>query len=455
MNETAPGPVPAAVSAGTALPPAPDSRSAGRSFRRLVRHPWRLAAVAALLVLIGAGAVLIGVESWALYQFRAARAAAERYHNLEAREHLKACLAVWPHDPATLILAARTARRLGAFDEADHFLDQCSGVRGNEDLALERDLLQAARGDVDPVRPIAQRMVQADHPAAPLLLEAMAAGYLVSYRLREAAYVLDLWRERQPDNTQALLLQALLDADAERYDDAIAQLCRVVELDPDHYEARQRLAGFLLVLGHAADALPHLEYLRRQRPDDLAVQVHLAHCQDLLGHQDEAVKLLDGVLAREPHLPEALAERGKLALRDGQLDQAEAWLREAAEREPSDYEAHYQLHQCLTQNGKPEEARQVQAQLKQIDADLKRLHEIITVDMAQRPHDAALHYEAGMIALRTGAVPDAVRWFDSALREDPHYGPAHQALADYYEKIGESTRAARHRDQVPQAAPQR
>jgi uncharacterized protein HemY len=84
--------------------------------------------------------------------------------------------------------------------------------------------------------------------------------------------------------------------------------------------------------------------------------------------------------------------------------------------------------------------------MKQIDADLKRLHEIITADMVQRPHNAALHYEAGMIALRTGAVPDAVRWFESALREDPRHGPSHQALADYYEGIGEPARAAQHRE---------
>jgi predicted Zn-dependent protease len=415
-------------------------------FFRLIRRPWRVLAVAVLMVLIAAGGVLIGVESWALYHFRAARAATERYHNREARQHLEEYLRVWPHDPNALILAARTARRLGALDEAERFLDECSGVRGGEELALERSMLQAAGGDVDSVHSLAQRMLAENHPAAPLILEALASGYLVSYRLQEAAYVLGLWLERQPENTQAILMQSMLDIDRDRYEDAVAKLRQVVELDPEHAEARQRLADFLVELGHATEALPHLEQLRRKAPADVQVQLTLARCQNLLGRQDLAKKILDDVLARQPHFPPALAERGKLAMQDGQLDQAEAWLRDAAEGEPGDLPVRHHLYQCLTQNGKPEGAAEVQVQMRQIDADLKRIHEIITVDMKQRPHDAALHYEAGMIALRTGAAGDAVRLFESALREDPRHGPTHQALADYYERIGEPARAAGHRE---------
>jgi hypothetical protein len=51
----------------------------------------------------------------------------------------------------------------------------------------------------------------------------------------------------------------------------------------------------------------------------------------------------------------------------------------------------------------------------------------------------------GEILLRFGLPDEAVRWFHSALRQDERYAPAHEALASYYEHIGQPGRAARHR----------
>jgi tetratricopeptide (TPR) repeat protein len=401
--------------------------------------------VLVLLTLAGAGAALAGVEGWALYHFRAARLAVERYHNLEAQEHLAACLHVWPHDTATLLLAARTARRMGAFDEAEVLLDRCRDRTGNEDLALERLLLQTMRGDVDGAGKVCRDLVEKDHPATPLVLEALAYGFMNMYRVQEAAFVLHVWLERQPDNTQALVLQGVLFANGGRHDDATATFAHVLELDPQHDEARLRLANLLVDLGHARDALPHLEYLRRRQPDSMELQVTLARCRDLLGEQEEAEKILDDVLARQPDYPAALAERGKLALRDGQMADAERLLRDAAARQPGDYQLHYRLYLVLKQNGKADEAREEQELMKRLEADLRRINEIMTRQMQLTPHDPALHCEVGTLTMRSGTPREAERWFLSALKEDPDYAPAHKALADYYQRIGNLREAARHR----------
>jgi tetratricopeptide (TPR) repeat protein len=408
-------------------------------------------AALALLALSAGGAGLAGIHLWAMYHFRAGRAAVERCHNREAQRHLNACLRVWPHNPDTLILAARTARRMGAMTEADSFLDACHGLKGDDDLALERLLLQAARGEGDRVQKVCLAMVKDNHPATPLILEALAYGYITMYRLQEASFALTVWMDRQPDSPQAYLLRGILYTYADRVDDALADFRHVLELDPEHDEVRLRLASALLDRGQGAEALPHFEYLRQRMPDELTVQVGLARCKDLLGQQAEAAQLLDEVLSRRPDYADALAERGKVAMRAGDLDAAETWLRKAAILEPGDYQLHYQIHLCLTQNGKEEEAREEEQRLKQIDADLKRIRQIVTHDMGLAPHDPALHYEAGMIALRTGEYREAVRWFESALREDPKYVPAHLALAQFYAQVGEAAKAAQHRDQARQA----
>jgi predicted Zn-dependent protease len=428
-------------------------RRGGALLGRFVHRPWRTLAVLALLALTGTGAALAGIEGWALYHFRAARLAVERYHNLEARDHLTACLHVWPHDTATLLLAARTARRMGTFDEAEVLLDRCRDRAGNEDLAMERLLLQAQRGDVDTASKICRDLVEKDHPATPLILEALAYGFMSMYRMQEAAFVLHLWLERQPDNTQAILFQGILYASSGKHDEAGAAFARVVELDPEHDEARLRLADHLVESGQASDALPHVEYLRRRQSNDLDLQVSLARCRDLLGQEAEAERLLDGVLARQPDFAPALAERGKLAMRDGQLAEAERLLRAAAAQDSGDFQLHYRLYQCLVQNGKTDEAQEERARLRQLEADLRRINEIMTRQMQQTPHDAALHYEVGTLTLRSGTPKEAVRWFQSALKEDPDYAPAHKALADYYQRIGRAGEAARHRELAQQADP--
>src|SRR5262249_40632362 len=126
---------------------------------------------------------------------------------------------------------------------------------------------------------------------------------------------------------------------------------------------------------------------------------------------------------------------------------------QASQLEPSDYQVHYQLYQALVRNHKDQEARALQARLKQIEDDLSRLQKLMTVEIQQQPHNPDLQYEAGMIAMRAGAIPDGLHWFESALREDPNHAPTHRALAQYYQKMGELGRAAHHRDLARQAAP--
>jgi tetratricopeptide (TPR) repeat protein len=402
-----------------------------------------------LLALIGLGGSVGGAYLWAVYHYRAARSAAEKYHHAEAREHLEPCLRVWPRDGAVLLLAARVARRLQEFDQAEQFLDRYRAACGDDDdLRLERVLLRAHGGEVDPVKAFCRTLVDQGHPAAPLILEALTAGFLRNYRLAEASFCVDLWLERQPDDCQALAARGFLYELDMRPQEAVATYRRVIELDPYLDQVRGRLAGNLVDLNQAAEALPHLEYLCRHHPDDPALHVDLARCQTLMGRQEDATATLDGLLARQPRFAPALRDRGVLALQGGQMPQAEAWLRQACELAPGDYPAHYQLEVCLRNGGKGEEAQKVQGRLKQIEEDNKRLRVIIRGDMQRTPHSAALQYELGMILFRTGSVQEGLRWLQSALQDDPQHAPTHRVLATYYQRLGQMGLAEEHRQQA-------
>src|SRR5262249_2351618 len=180
---------------------------------------------------------------------------------------------------------------------------------------------------------------------------------------------------------------------------------------------------------------PHLEYLGR-RPE-ARVRVALARCQDQLGREAEAAATVGAVLKRQPDYAPALIERGRLALKAGRLADAERWLRRGCELEPGDYQARYHLQQCLHRLGKAAEGRAELARLKQTEDDIGRLREIIDKQMERAPHDPSLHHEVGAILLRGGAAAEGLRWLHQALKDDPRHAPTHQALADYYQRVGE------------------
>jgi Flp pilus assembly protein TadD len=142
-----------------------------------------------------------------------------------------------------------------------------------------------------------------------------------------------------------------------------------------------------------------------------------------------------------------LTERGRIALEEGDEARAAAWLRRAVKQAPFDREALYNLSRCLQRTGPEAAARDCQARFERADADLKRLAELSKV-VQGTPHDPAPRCEAGVLFLRNGQEAEGLRWLHLVLHEHPTYGPAHQALADYYERAGNTERAALHRRQV-------
>jgi len=393
-------------------------------------------AVPLLGLAAGLGLATPYLRGW--YHLRAARAALEAYHNPQAIRHLQACLRVWPENPEVLLLSARAARRAGAYEEAERGLEKYRQARGVDDAGSFEELLLSTERAVDQVAALCRRRVGQDDPDSPLILEALTRGYLRQYRLGEAHMCIDLWLQKQPDNPQALCLKGQFHLDYERAPDrAVASYRRAVELDPEHEEARLGLAIVLLESKSFAEAGGHLEHLRRCQPDNLRVQVGVAQCRDALGDVDTALRLVDDVLARQPEYAPALSLRGQLALERGEYAEAETWLRHAVDRAPGDHPARYNLVLCLHHNGKEEEAKHHEEELRQWEDGVKRFNEIVTRDMLKNPQDPDLHFQLGRLLLRSGHPEEGLRWLHSALHLDPGYEPARRALKEYHEKVGE------------------
>jgi tetratricopeptide (TPR) repeat protein len=342
--------------------------------------------------------------------------------------------------------AARAARYCDSYDEAIEHLDACNRLnKGWEPAVLERVLLRAHRGDLDPfLDRYLQNYVLEDHPDTSLILEALALGYQKTYRLVPAHLCLDLLLTRQPELAAAWYQRGQLWDAEEEHVEAEQDYRHALELDPDHVEARLRLAGLVTALARPREAVDDYEYLQRRQADNPAVLTGLANCHFQLGEIDRARQLLDQVLAAHPHQGPAVRLRGHLELHADAPTVAEAYLREAIRQFPDDPQPYIDLALCLRALGKQEESRHFLAQAEQVKADMGRLR-ALTREMAKTPHDAELRYQAGRVFIARGLDDEGLAWFRSALHEDPRHPPTHRALAEYYDRTGDSERASYHR----------
>ena len=103
----------------------------------------------------------------------------------------------------------------------------------------------------------------------------------------------------------------------------------------------------------------------------------------------------------------------------------------------------------LARNGKPSEAKAQYDAVKQLEADSERIAVLINGPLQNTPNDPQIHYEIGMIALRSGLTTEAIRWFTGALAVDPNHLPTHRILASVYHELENPVLSARHRASQP------
>jgi predicted Zn-dependent protease len=419
----------------------------GWDLARLSRLPRRHGGLTAAVLLLAGGAALGAPHLRAWYHWRAARADLEHFRGADARAHLRPCLRAWPSSARTRLLAARAARLAGAFEEAEQHLRECQRERqpAGDEVVLEWALLRAASGDLGEVEPFLTTRARKDPAEAPLIWEALAQGYLRTYRLLDALACLNQWLKRQPDCAHALALRGKVWLDAGNAATGLPDFQKAFAADPSDPETCWNLALCLMDANRWSEAVPHLEALRARRPGDPEILVRLARCHHVLERNEQSQALLDAVLAEHPGHGLALRTRGQVLLSEGKPAEAEKWLRQATQALPHDYKAHWFLYRALVQQDKAAEAAAELRRARQVEEDSTRLGEITTHQMAARPLDPALHCELGVLLIQMDQKEEGAGWLRSALRLDEGYRPAHAALADYYQAQGDAGRAAQHR----------
>ncbi len=414
-----------------------------------LHRSWRRWLVRLLGLALVAGLVGAGGWFWQRQRVRQTwqqiQSALERHDLHDASALLDRYLQLQPDDSTGWLLAGRTARRLGRGADAEKFLERCQQLGGvTAATELEWDLLRVQQGKLEGIDARLRMTVGPDHPAALMVLEALARGYLKRERLQDAFQACELWLDREPEHPRPAQWRGWILERLNQLDKALLDYQRAVKHAPDDPEARLALGNLLVKMRKPAEAAEHFEHILQRSQGNHEALLGLAACRIGGGQPAQAIPLLDRVLAEQPESSVGLMLRGRAALEQGAFAEAEPWLRRAAAADPSAAEALHGLVQCLRAQDKQAEADQWSARVDQLLADLRRLDELIRA-IGRQPTDARPRHEAGVIALRIGRPQEGLGWLEDALRAQGDHRPSHAVLADYYQKKGEQARAEFHR----------
>jgi tetratricopeptide (TPR) repeat protein len=347
------------------------------------------------------------------------------------------------------LAAASSARRMGDYETANHHLKVYESQHGpSDELTLERTLLrvQSTGPSTEDDRYLREQLDQGRVEAL-IVFEALTLGYHQTQQVTATLHCSTELLQVEPDHVKGLLAHGWALERLDRMTEALEDYQRAALLDPENLAARLYLGEMLLHFRRSKEALEHFEWLSGKQPANVGVLFGLARCRQGMGDFDEAARILDGLLESNPDEATLLDARGQVAMLQGELPEAERFLREAVELAPYLRNANFNLSQCLQRRGLPEEARKYQQKVDRIDADMKRLAELHRQLMTPS-HTPVQCYEAGVLSLRLGRDEEAERWLQTAVQEDPDFQAAHQALADFYPRRGDRRRAEYHRLQA-------
>lgn len=386
--------------------------------------------VAIALLALTAVATRYGVEALSRWQVSVALSHRD---SVSAQWWLNVTHRVVPENADTAFLQARISRRAGdtlTFRQSIDRADQLGFSRKR--LSREQVLMLAQLGQLRGIEPRFREYLLDPGDQGQEICEAFVSGYYLNHRLDEVDLILETWAAEYPDDAQPHLFRGKIKAFHHEYTGAADDLQQAIQRDPNLVEAYFELGCVRMEQGQPAESLPLFRRaighpLFRQR-----ARVKLAMCLNRQSKYQESQQLLDEVLAEEPRNSDALLERGKLLLLNGNRQAAVVDLQTLFEVAPHLIEARYQLGIALTQAGRAADA-EPHLKFSVEGQEAMQAAERLVERVATNPNDVDARYEAGMIFLKYGQDEKGLHWLRSALNYGADDPRTLKAIANWYQ----------------------
>jgi Flp pilus assembly protein TadD len=192
-----------------------------------------------------------------------------------------------------------------------------------------------------------------------------------------------------------------------------------LEKDPTDFTANYNMGDILLSRGDAEASLPYFFAAWNAQPANVVFATELGVALFSASKPAEARKQLLRALEIDSHYTDARYNLASVDASTGQLEAAAAEFGQVLADRPGDPKASENLGKVLILWG------DALADAGKLDQAVVRYRDAL----AYRPGDTALHTILGVGMLRLGHLKEAQAELESALRIDPNYQPARQALA--------------------------
>jgi tetratricopeptide (TPR) repeat protein len=209
---------------------------------------------------------------------------------------------------------------------------------------------------------------------------------------------------------------------------AAAAYEKALALEVDHREALIGLLGTLMAGSRPERAELWTGRALARYPDDPAILGLAARAAANAGRGDEAARLADQALQREPRNLHALLARAAVRVDRQEWDRALADAELAASVAPNDVNPLRLLLRIETKLGLTERLAATLQARKKVQ-DRLRLMNQVAEELSRRPDDPELPWKMGRAAEQSGMFLMAGRCFEAALALDPTFRPARESLA--------------------------
>jgi tetratricopeptide (TPR) repeat protein len=427
------------------------SPSASRSSSSMRRWCFRMA----VLAILGAvGYFFLYPQGGAWFHLWRANQAVAQQDWLLARNHWKQCLEVWRDSGELHFQLARSWRRDEFLDNALLHLRQAERHGWpKEVIELERILVAVQTGRDNPNVTHLRSLVQENHADSDMIVEALAMGLWRAKRFDEAETYARMLVELQPDQWRAhTILGKVLE---NRHPAGAAQAyLRSLEIHPDQPLACWWLARHQNHIGQPEAALKNLAVYRQAFPKDAEADVEVARSYYKLGKIQEAKDALSPALAKlgESHAG-ALGLRALVELETGDPKQALLWSQKAEALAPFSQEVLQANAQAARVLGDETNVAKYEKRLQQLMEDraaaLSLQQQFTELQHGKAPEDKSktieLSFKIGNLMFRTGQDREALEWMSRVLHDDPYHKAARLALADFFDRQGDSRNARQQR----------
>jgi tetratricopeptide (TPR) repeat protein len=207
---------------------------------------------------------------------------------------------------------------------------------------------------------------------------------------------------------------------------AIPEYRKVLELQPDLFEAQMNLGQVLLRAKMPAEAVTQLERAHQQKANEFPPAFYLAEALFDLGRFGEAVPMYEAAVKIDPKSAEAELGWGRSLAQSGKLDEAEPHYRNAAKLNPEMQRGLLELGQMRESKGDVNGAIAIYREFPQ-DPDLKKRADQLSFNSAVEAARSLLKEgktkEADEIAARLVAADPQnyeLRMFHARLLRDLH-----------------------------------